>query len=87
MFKIEELKQKAEKLAVEIIRNHIEVWRLVWAEHHARQKDDSVTIRRVRHERLDIEVKIEKLEAELNAICAELALFFANNEERSMSRV
>ena len=78
---VEEMIQRAEELAVEIVREHIEALKQVWAEQHAQRKENSVAAHQARHKRYDAENKIQKLEAELNSIYADLALKFAEREE------
>ena len=81
---IERLERKAEKIAVNLARAHIEALKQIWIEQHALRRGDKAAAKQARCRRLDIETQIRKLETKFSDIYTDLALqfsiLFANGE-------
>jgi len=77
MSDIKKLEWRAEKIAVNLARSHIEALRQIWIEYHALRRGDKNAAEQAKHRRLDAEAEIQRLEAEFNHVYADLSLLFA----------
>ena len=80
MSDIKKLEWRAEKIAVNLARSHIEALRQIWIEYHALRRGVIIAAKRAKHKRLDAEAEIQRLEAEFNHVYANLSLLFATSK-------